>query len=63
MSLDKAIESGKERRKQYYGSKRFDPSCRSHGDCGWCKDNKQYKTKKKYLSHREQIKELENDTD
>ena len=33
MTLDKAIESGKEHRKQYRGAKRVDPSCRNHGGC------------------------------
>ena len=50
MSLDKAIESGKEHRKQYRGSKRFDKSCRNHGnhghgpghECDWCKGNRLY---------------------
>ena len=31
MSLDKAIEHHKEYRKEYYGSKAIDPSCRCHG--------------------------------
>ncbi len=36
MSLDKAIEHGKEKRKPYRGSKVIDRSCRNHGNCGWC---------------------------
>ena len=36
MSLDKAIEYGKEHRKQYRGSKLIDPGCRNHGSCQWC---------------------------
>lgn len=39
MSLDKAIKSGKERRKPYYGSKSIDRSCRNHGGCDWCLSN------------------------
>jgi hypothetical protein len=35
MSLEKAIIHGKEHRKQYRGSKRFDCSCRNHGSCGY----------------------------
>ena len=31
MTLDKAIEHGKEHRKQYRGSKVFDRTCRNHG--------------------------------
>ena len=30
MGLEKAIEHGKEHRKHYRGSKRFDSSCRNH---------------------------------
>lgn len=40
MSLDKAIKSGKEHRKQYKGSKSFDRTCRNHGSCDWCKENR-----------------------
>lgn len=43
MSLDKAIEHGKEHRKQYTGSKSFDYSCRNHGDCPCCKANRLFK--------------------
>jgi len=47
MSLDKAIEHGKERRKPYYGSKAIDGSCRNHGDCPCCQRNREYSTKKR----------------
>ena len=36
MSLDKSIQSGKEHRKPYYDSRRFDHSCRNNGDCEYC---------------------------
>lgn len=49
MSLDKAIKHHKEYRKQYYGSKAIDPSCRNHGGCDWCLENRIYKYKKKQL--------------
>jgi hypothetical protein len=42
MSLDKAIASGKERRKPYRKSKAFDRTCRCHGSCGWCQGNRQH---------------------
>lgn len=45
MSLDKAIEHGKEHRKPYTGSKAFDHTCRNHGSCDWCKENRQHKFK------------------
>ena len=43
MSLDKAIQNGKEHRKPYRGSKCIDPSCRNHGSCKWCKENRKHK--------------------
>lgn len=41
MSLDKAIQHGKEKRQPYRHSKRFDKSCRNHGDCPWCERARQ----------------------
>lgn len=46
MSLEKAIEHGKEHRKPYRGSKAIDPSCRNHGGCPWCEGNRLFKSKK-----------------
>lgn len=43
MSLDKAIEHGKEKRKPYYGSKAIDCTCRNHGSCQWCVENRKHK--------------------
>lgn len=43
MSLDKAIEHGKERRKPYRGSKAIDGTCRNHGSCEWCVENRKHK--------------------
>lgn len=46
MSLDKAIEHGKEHRKPYRGSGRFDMTCRPHSggkyrtQCPWCSGNR-----------------------
>lgn len=42
MSLDKAIEHGKEKRKPYTGAKAFACSCRNHGSCDWCRRNRMY---------------------
>ena len=47
MSLDKAIEHGKERRKPYRGSKAIDPACRNHGGCVWCERNRKHKFRDK----------------
>lgn len=40
MSLDRAIASGKERRKAYRRSKSFDAACRNHGSCPYCERNR-----------------------
>ena len=40
MSLDKAIEHQKERRKPYRDSRRFDGTCENHGSCPWCYGNR-----------------------
>ena len=48
MSLDKAIEYGKEKRKQYYGSKSVSLHCRNHGGCEWCEENRLYKFRDKH---------------
>ena len=48
MSLDKSIEHGKERRKPYRGSKAIDPSCRNHGGCPWCEENRKHKFRDSY---------------
>jgi hypothetical protein len=45
MSLDKAIEHGKEKRKPYRKSKAIDPSCRNHGGCPRCEANRTRKSK------------------
>ena len=43
MSLDKAIEHKKEKRKPYRGSKSIDKTCRNHGGCPWCEENRKHK--------------------
>ena len=47
MGLEKAIASGKEHRKPYYGSKVIAGSCRNHGGCEWCLGNRLYKYEKR----------------
>lgn len=44
MALDKSIEHGREHRKQYRGSKSFARTCRNHGTCDWCRENRMYST-------------------
>lgn len=48
MSLDKAIEHGKEKRKAFgrqYGTfaKSVDTTCRNHGSCDWCRMDRMIK--------------------
>lgn len=47
MSLDKAIEHKKEHRKQYKGAKAVDRTCRNHGGCNWCRENRTIKYARK----------------
>ena len=48
MALDKAIVHGKEHRRPYYGSKAIDQTCRNHGGCPWCKENRKHKFRDKH---------------
>lgn len=54
MSLDKAIAHGKEKRKPYHKSARFDATCRPGGSCPWCKRNRQHKHVKHEQAARDQ---------
>ena len=58
MSLDKAIKHGKEKRKEYRGSKSFDRSCRNHGHCSYCQSNRQHSDNKRAWSINEQLDEF-----
>lgn len=57
MSLDKAIEHGKEKRKPYYRSGRFDTTCRPNGGCSYCENSRMHKHKKKECACEDQVKE------
>ena len=46
MSLTKSILHGKEKRKPYYHSGRFDKTCRPHGSCPYCRGNRLHKIKR-----------------
>ena len=55
MSLNKAIKSGKEHRKEYRGAKAVDNSCRNHGGrhrskignaCPYCERGRLYQVRK-----------------
>lgn len=57
MSLEKAIEHGKEHRKPYRGAKAIDRTCRNHGSCEWCKGNRTYKYERDKLRQLQELKE------
>lgn len=63
MSLDKAIEHHKEHRKEYHGSKSFDSTCRNHGSCDWCRENRQINSLKNIERTDEMLKEFNKDGD
>jgi hypothetical protein len=45
VSFDKHM--GKEHRKPYTGSKAVDSTCRNHGSCAWCRENRTFKNRKR----------------
>lgn len=60
MSLEKAIKFGKEKRKPYRGGKAISGSCRNHGNCEYCKQNRLHsfkKSKDKWNVTNEELKE------
>lgn len=54
MALDKAIKSGKEHRKPYYGAGKTDLTCRPNGKCPYCFNGRMHR-------FRRQLKELSTD--
>ena len=58
MALDKAIKAGKEWRKHYKGGKAIDPTCRNHGGCSWCEENRKYKNIKRLEKALDKLKEV-----
>jgi len=58
MSLDKAIQHGKEHRRRYYKSKAFDASCRPGGDCPYCRNNRLHSKKIRQQAAEEQIRDF-----
>lgn len=47
MTLDKAIKYDKEKRKKFCKAKAVDKTCRNHGTCPYCKENRLHKNKKR----------------
>ncbi len=50
MSLDKAIKSGKEKRKIYRKGKAVSKNCRNSGNCPYCVENRTYQERKELAS-------------
>lgn len=46
MSMDKSINNGKDKRRQYRRAKAIDKSCRNHGDCSWCEDTRTHNARR-----------------
>jgi len=47
MGFDKNYPNRKDWRKQYTDSRRFDSSCKCHGGCPYCENNRTHFDKKK----------------
>lgn len=59
MSLDKAIKHNKEHRKQYYGDKACDKTCRNHGSDDWSLRNRMYQTNKLKEKEKQELQNVE----
>lgn len=49
MSLEKSIKNGREHRKPYRKPKVYDKTCRNHGTCVWCRNNRTHSMRKRLL--------------
>lgn len=58
MSLNKAIEHGKEKRKPYSGAKAVCQECRNHGGEDWALNDRIHKYRKREVLAQEQIEEF-----
>lgn len=58
MGMEKAIASGKEHRKEYYGAQAVDKTCRCGGSCEWRRNNRLYKNKKRLQKMLDREKEM-----
>ena len=61
MSFDTEYPSRKDRRKPYRGSKEFDRSCRSGGDCPYCRENRLHANELRAQEADSEIEEYLND--
>lgn len=58
--LDKAIEHNKEHRKQYRSSKIFDKTCRNHGGCPYCENDRLIHTNRLIEKSNQELKDFNN---
>lgn len=58
MSFDKYL--GKEKRKQYYDSRRGDKTCRNHGTCKWCEWNRTFFDEKRRIIADKELRNFQN---
>lgn len=63
MSLDKAIEHGKEKRRAHHGAKAVDRTCRNHGTCPYCERGRMHKARRETERMREAEREYEEEKD
>lgn len=61
MSLNKAIQHGKEHRKQYTGAQAIDRTCRNHGGCPLCEGNRLYNRRKREAAMKAREEDHEDD--
>ena len=64
MALHKAIKSGKEHRVEYGTkgqpyAKAVCKSCRNHGGCPWCEQNRLYKYRQRERLAKKELKDYE----
>lgn len=57
MSLNSAIKHKKEYRKPYRGAKAVDSSCRNHGSCNWCRENREYANRRRATAANNKLEE------
>lgn len=58
MSLDKAIQHKKERRKPYRGAAAWDSHCRNNNYCSWCRSDRTIQDRRNRIAADTQIDEF-----
>lgn len=60
--LDKAIDGGREHRKPYRKAKAVDRTCRNHGSCPWCRDDRLHSARRRLLAAEDDLDQLDEGT-